>query len=38
MAGIDDGGQADAGLEGADYDVVDLVIDDVAGGEVVDGV
>ena len=37
MAGVDDGGQAHARLEWADEDVVDLVVDNVAGGLVVDG-
>lgn len=38
VAGIEDGGEADAGLEGADHDAVHLVVDDVAGYTEVDGV
>ena len=38
MARVEDGGQAHAGLEGLYDVVVDLVVDDVTGGLVVDGV
>ena len=38
VAGVEDGGEADAGLEGADHDAMHFVVDDVAGLAEVDGV
>jgi hypothetical protein len=38
VAGVEDGGQAHTGLEGFYDVVVDLVVDDVASGLVVDGI
>ena len=38
VAGIEDGGEADPGLEGADHYAVHLVVDDVAGYTEVDGI
>ena len=38
MAGVEDCGQADTGLEGLDEDAVHVVVDDVTGNSEVDGV
>lgn len=38
MAGVEDGSQADAGLQRGNHDAVHFIVDNVAGGTEVNGV